>query len=285
MPKPIVIGAVAYDQRVVPIWEGRHDYFRETETPIDYVLYSNYDAQVEALLAGHIDIAWNTNLAWVKVTRRTGGQCRALALRDVDAEFKTVFVARTDSGVGALPDVRGKRLALGSADSGQAAILPLQFLLEAGVDAERECRVLRFDLDVGKHGDTGTSELEVLRALREGEADVGALGDATWAKQLAENRVDTRQIRAIWTSPGYCHCNFTVLEPFPDTVAQEWTQTLLGMHYDDPKWRELMDMEGLKRWLPATPEIMKGYDGLFKAVEQQGLTERWPSEPAERGSQ
>ena len=193
--RPLLIGAVAYDPRVVPIWEMMRDYFRAAGPPIDYVLYSNYDRQVQALLDKHIDVAWNTNLAWWKVHRKTNGTCRALAMRDVDAAYTTVFVARADSGVKSLADVRGKRLALGSADSVQAAILPVHYLSKAGVDADRDCTLLRFDLDVGKHGDTGTSELEVLRALRDNLADVGAIGDATWAKQLAEGRVDPAQIR------------------------------------------------------------------------------------------
>src|ERR1700694_4589616 len=99
MDRPLVIGAVAYDPRVVPIWEAMRDYFREAGPAIDYVLYSNYDSQVEALLARHIDVAWNTNLAWVKVHRRTGGACRALAMRDADAVFTTLLVARKDSGI------------------------------------------------------------------------------------------------------------------------------------------------------------------------------------------
>src|SRR5215471_13400711 len=148
MEKTILVGAVAYDPRVVPIWEGMRDYFREAGVPIDYVLYSCYDSQVRALLAHQIDIAWNTNLAWVKVHRRTNGACRALALRDVDVHFTTVFVARSDCAVGSLADLRGKRLALGSADSGQAAILPVHFLQRAGVEPERDCTLLRFDLDV-----------------------------------------------------------------------------------------------------------------------------------------
>jgi phosphonate transport system substrate-binding protein len=275
MNRPVLVGAVAYDPRVVPIWEGMRDYFRAAGPPIDYVLFSNYDRQVQALLDRHIDIAWNTNLAWVKAHRRTNGTCRALAMRDVDADFKTVFVARTESGVKSLADVRSKRLALGSADSAQAAILPVEFLREAGVDADRDCKLLRFDLDVGKHGDTGTSELEVLRALRDNQADVGAVGDATWAKQLAEGRVDPGKIRAIWTSPGYCHCNFTVLGDFPEDVGRAWTDALIKMRYDDPQWRELMDLEGLKRWLPTDAKLMKGYDGLFEAVKAQGIAERW----------
>ena len=275
MDDPIIIGAVAYDPRVVPIWEGMRDYFREAGPPIDYILFSNYDRQVQALLARQIDVAWNTNLAWVKVHRRTGGKCRALAMRDVDARFTTLIVARADRQVESLADLRGKRLALGSADSAQAAILPVHYLQEAGVEPGRDCELLRFDLDVGKHGDTGTSELEVLRALRDGQADAGALGDATWRAQVAEGRVDPRQVRPVWASPSYCHCNFTVLGDFPEDLGRRWTDSLLAMRYEDPCWRGLMDLEGLKRWVRADPATMEGYGVLFDAVERQGLARDW----------
>src|SRR6516165_324312 len=102
MDRPILVGAVAYDPRVVPIWEGMRDYFREVGPAIDYVLFSNYDRQVQALLARQIDVAWNTNLAWVKVHRRTNGACRALAMRDVDRRFTTIFVARVETGIRSL---------------------------------------------------------------------------------------------------------------------------------------------------------------------------------------
>jgi ABC-type phosphate/phosphonate transport system substrate-binding protein len=266
----IRIGAVAYDPRVVPIWEGMRDYFREVGPAIDYVLYSNYDAQVEALLARHIDVAWNTNLAWVKVHRRTRGTCRALGMRDVDAVFNTVLVARKDSGIRALPDLKGKCLALGSADSVQAAILPVHFLQQAGLKHESDCGLLRFNLDVGKHGDTGTSELEALKALGDGQADAAALGEATWKSQVAKGRVDAQLIQPFWTSPGYCHCNFTALADFPQDVGRRWTESLLAMRYDDPRWRPLMDLEGLKRWVAADAETMKGYDVVFEAAAAQG---------------
>jgi ABC-type phosphate/phosphonate transport system substrate-binding protein len=245
------------------------DYFRETGPALDYVLFSNYDRQVQALLDHHIDVAWNTNLAWVKVHRRTGGACRSLAMRDVDANFTTVLVARADSGIDSLAAVRGKRLALGSADSAQAAILPIHFLRQAGIEAARECTLLRNDLDVGKQGDTGTSELEVLRALREGRADAGVLGQATWTSQVAEGSVDTNQIRPVWTSPGYCHCNFTVLADFPQDRGRRWTDALLAMRYDNPRWRPLMDLEGLKKWIPTDLAVLEGYRVLFEAVERQ----------------
>jgi ABC-type phosphate/phosphonate transport system substrate-binding protein len=58
MSDVVKVGAVAYDPKVVPIWEGMRDYFREAGVPTDYVLFSNYEAQVDALFGGVIDIAW-----------------------------------------------------------------------------------------------------------------------------------------------------------------------------------------------------------------------------------
>ena len=267
MSNRIAVGAVAYDPKVVTIWEMINDFFRVRGVPNDYVLFSNYEAQVEALLKGTIDIAWNTNLAYVRVHRRTGGHCRVLAMRDTDLAFTTVVVARTDSGINTISDLKGKRFALGSRDSGQAAILPAYFLRMNGADPEKDLRLTRFDLDVGKHGDTGTSEVAVLESIVKGQTDAGAVGDQYWARVLSEGGVDRSKVKAIWTSPAYCHCNFTVLEERYDSALERWTETLLQMDYNNPGHRPIMDMEGLKRWV--RPQL-EGYKPLFDAVEALG---------------
>jgi ABC-type phosphate/phosphonate transport system substrate-binding protein len=260
----IRVGAVAYDPKAVTIWEQINDYFRARGIPNDYVLFSNYESQVEALLAGFIDIAWNTNLAYARVHHRTKGACRVLAMRDTDIEFTTVIIAAAAAGIGSLSDLRGKRIAFGSRDSCQAAILPSYFLKREGIDPDRDVQVIRFNLDVGKHGDTGTSEVEVLNAVARGAAEAGAIGDQYWARVLAEGQVDRNKIKAVWTSPPYCHCNFTVLaERYGEDLAN-WTETLLQMDYNNPEHRRIMDLEGLKRWV--RPQL-EGYAPLFEAVE------------------
>ncbi|PYR93653.1 MAG: phosphate ABC transporter substrate-binding protein [Acidobacteria bacterium] len=208
----IAVGAVAYDPKVVTIWEMINDFFRARGIPSDYVLFSNYEAQVEALLSRSIDIAWNTNLAYVRVHRRSGGRCKVLAMRDTDVEFTSILIAGTNTGITSIWDLRGKRLAFGSRDSGQAAILPEYFLGINGIDVQKDVRLTRFDLDVGKHGDTGTSEVAVLEAVTKGEADAGAVGDTYWARTLAAGGVDRNKVKPFWTSSPYCHCNFSVLE-------------------------------------------------------------------------
>src|SRR6202795_191648 len=87
----IWVGAVAYDPKVVTIWEGMRRYFHnEAHLPIEVVLFQSYEAQVDALLAPagalipHIDIAWNTNLAYLQAVEFSAAQCQPIAMRDTD---------------------------------------------------------------------------------------------------------------------------------------------------------------------------------------------------------
>ena len=42
MQKPIMLGAVAYDPKVIPIWDIIRDYFNDSGVRLDYILFSNY---------------------------------------------------------------------------------------------------------------------------------------------------------------------------------------------------------------------------------------------------
>ena len=264
--RPLRVGAVAYDSKVVPIWESMRDYFQEAGVPTDYVLFSNYEAQVDALFSGMIDVAWNTNVAYLRSEMRAGGTCQVLGMRNTDVGFTTRIAGRGEP-FGGLEELKGSRLAIGSADSAQAAILPLHWLRQAGLEPDLDVEILRFDLDVGKHGDTGTSELEVLKALHNGEADFGALGDPTWIRELEAGHVNSSLVRSLWTSPPYCHCNFTALEGFDRKWGARWSEALLAMQYNNPKWRRLMDLEGLTAWLPGRKA---GYEELAEALARAG---------------
>jgi phosphonate transport system substrate-binding protein len=268
MPDPgrtLLVGAVAYHPRVVTVWEGFRPYFTERGLDVDYVLYSNYERLVEALVAGEVDLAWNTNTAYVSAETRLDGEALVLGMRDVDADYATVLVARP----GDLPapvDLAGRTLALGSRDSGHAAILPLHFLRAEGVPID-DVRLLRFDTDLGKHGDTGDSERRVVEAVARGDAAAGALGDATWAQLRAEGMAETADLAVVWRSPTYSHCCFTARPELDHGVAGRWLELLLDMSYDDPAMRHAMDLEGVKRWLPGDKS---GYGQLAAAMRDQG---------------
>ncbi|HEX6737102.1 MAG TPA: phosphate/phosphite/phosphonate ABC transporter substrate-binding protein [Vicinamibacteria bacterium] len=252
---------------MVTIWEGIRAYFRGRGVALDFALFSNYERQVEELLAGHIDVAWNTPLAHVRVQRRTQGRSRALGMRDSDRDFRSKIVVRRDAGIGGLADLQGRRLAVGSRDSTQARILPLHFLAQAGVDLAR-VELLAFDSDLGKHGDTGASELEVLAALREGRVPAGAVGDLVWVGEQAAGRVDPAQIEVLWTTPPFDHCMFDALPTLDEDRAQAFQRALFAMSWEDPEHRRLLELEGLRRWMAPREE---GYESLRAALDAQGL--------------
>ncbi|MFN3592910.1 MAG: phosphate/phosphite/phosphonate ABC transporter substrate-binding protein, partial [Thermaurantiacus sp.] len=122
----LIMAAVAYDPKVVAIWEGFKAWFARRGFAFDYVLYSNYDRQVESLMAGEVHVAWNSPLAWVRaerMARATGQRVEAIAMRDTDQDLSSFVVVRADSGIETIEDLRGKTLAVGAADSPQAYML------------------------------------------------------------------------------------------------------------------------------------------------------------------
>lgn len=261
----VLLGAVAYDPKVVAIWEGIRDYFNDSGCPFDFVLFSNYERQVTALLDGHVDIAWNTPLAHVRVQHHTDGRSLSLGMRDSDRDFHSRLVVRTDAGISGPQDLAGKTLAVGSRDSTQARILPLYFLKQEGVDLE-SVTLLTFDTDVGKHGDTGTSELDVLEALRSGDAQAGTIGDLIWVLEQQAGHIDSGLIESVWTSPGFDHCMFDALPDADTAKLERFKQALFSMSWDNPDHRRLLELEGLKEWMPPRES---GYDSLRAAVADQ----------------
>ena len=261
----ILLGAVAYDPKVVSIWEGIRDHFQAEGAPMDFVLFSNYERQVELLLKGHIDIAWNTPLAHVRVRERSDNKSLSLGMRDSDQDFRARIIVRRDSGINELKDLEGKTMAVGSRDSTQARILPLHFLSAEGVELDN-INLLKFDSDVGKHGDTGRSELEVLEALHEGQAQAGTIGDLIWVLEQSAGHVDANLIESLWQTPPFDHCMFDALPTLDAGKRERFTKALFAMKWENPEHRRLLELEGLKEWRPPREE---GYESLRTAISEQ----------------
>jgi ABC-type phosphate/phosphonate transport system substrate-binding protein len=259
------VGAVAYDPKVVTIWEGFKPYFEKRRVPIDYVLYSNYDAQVAANLSGEIDVAWNSPLAWVKSQILSHGECRAIAMRDSDRDLTTKILVRKNSIITSLAELAGKSIAVGASDSPQATLIPLSLLAGAGVIPGEDFRVIYHDVMVGKHGDHVGGERDAARALTAGTADAACVLDANYTAFINEGTLDPGATRVLASTPPFDHCNFTACKLLPEERSEPFIEVLLGMSFQDPEVRLLMELEGLKQWVPARTS---GYAQLEKAVER-----------------
>jgi len=266
MPRPLRVGAVMYDPKVSVIWEIIRDFFDAQRAPIDPVFYGNYDAQVDALLRGAIDIAWNSPLAWVDAQRRANGACRAIAMRDTDRDRMSCFVARRDGPVRSLKDLAGRTLAAGAQDSPQATLIPLGRLRRDGLTPGEDVAIKRFDVGVGLHGDHVGGERDALECLKTSGADASVMLDLNWQTWSADGTIDPDAFAIVGETDRFDHCVFTVRGDFDRAAEQAWLEALFAMRYDNPAHREMMDLEGLKAWLPGRTT---GFGPLTAAVESE----------------
>lgn len=108
----------------------------------------------------------------------------------------------------------------------------------------------------------------MVRAVADGQADAGAVGDAGWAALRSEGYAPAVKLEVAWRSPTYFHCNLHGAT----VTRRRWRAAVepgsLDMSYNDPTLRRLMDLEGVKLWIPAE---RSGYADLADATREQGL--------------
>lgn len=269
--KPIVVGAVLYDPKVSVIWDIIREFFEKNGCPIDTVFYTNYELQVEALLKEHIDIAWNSPLAWVDAQRRSANQCRAIAMRDTDRDRVTYIICKTDGPLKSLADLKGRTIAVGASDSPQAKLIPLGLLLRHGLTTGKDVTVRGFDVLVGKHGDHIGGEKDAFDCLAQGNADASCMLDLNWDAWTNDGTVSPKKYKILATTDKFDHCVFTVRQDFSEELEQKWLKVLFSMSYDNPDHRRMMDMEGLKAWKEGR---VSGFGPLIEATEELGFWDK-----------
>jgi phosphonate transport system substrate-binding protein len=270
MSEPVLImGAVAYAPKVVTIWEGFKAFFVANGLPFDYLLYSNYERQVEAQFDGTLHLAWNSPLAWVRadrIAKSRGQQVQAVAMRDTDCDLRSAIVVRDHSPVQSLADLRGKTVGVGALDSPQATLIPLDHLRSAGLEAPRDFQLRYFDVLGGKHGDHIGGERDAATALLAGEIDACCLIDGNHLAFGLDGTLPPGSTRVIARTGAYDHCNFTTSPGASAALVERFVSLLMAMRWDDPQVRPLLELEGLREWRAGRTS---GYALLERAVDDE----------------
>jgi len=267
MTTTLLMGAVAYAPKVVTIWEGFKAWFAQQGLAFDFVLYSNYERQVEAQFDGSIHLAWNSPLAWVRARRiahSRGLQVQAVAMRDTDCDLHSVFAVRAGSALQGAADLHGRTLGVGAIDSPQATLIPLRHMRLQGLVGGRDFAVRRFDVLGGKHGDHIGGERDAALALLAGEVDACSMIDGNHLAFGLDGTLPAGSTRLIGSTGAYDHCNFTTSPGAPQPLIDHFVTLLLAMHWDDPEVRPLLELEGLRQWRRGRTS---GYALLEQAVD------------------
>jgi ABC-type phosphate/phosphonate transport system substrate-binding protein len=271
----LVLGAVAYEPKVVTIWDGFRAWFTQRGLTFDYVLFTTYERQVEAHFDGLVDVTWNSPLAWIETQRlaaRRQRRAKAIAMRDTDRDVTSVIVVKAASPFAKLADLRKKRVGIGAKDSPQATLIPLMLLVDAGLEPGRDFEAMEHDVLLGKHGDHIGGEREAARSLLRGEVDATCMLDANHLAFAKDGTLAPGATRVLAQTPPFDLCCFSVLDGADERKLAKFQELLLGMSYDDPGVRRLLDLEGLKTWKPGRTT---GYAQLERSIDRFRYLDSW----------
>jgi ABC-type phosphate/phosphonate transport system substrate-binding protein len=268
MNETLLIGAVTADPKGVTIWRTIRQHFLSSGVAMDYALFSSYAALDRAVLGGSIDIAWNAPLAQAQTLILGGGACKALAMRDTDREVATLVLARAHGPVATLDDLRGRRLALGVRTSSELDLIPRHQLRQQGIDVERECELVELEAAEYPGGGRWVHPLTTMAAIDDGAVDAATMFEPTFRSLVARGKLDPGAYRVVWRSGQFSHCGFAARPGLADRQSQRFVEVLTSMDYGDPNIKEMMDLEGLRAWVPADES---GWQDLIAAVKEENL--------------
>jgi phosphonate transport system substrate-binding protein len=248
------------------VFQGLEKLFRKRGIDLDWVLYSGYDSMVDAFVRGEIDLAWNGPLSHVKMRKLAADRCKVIAMRDVDINFITHFIARFDSGIETLEDLKDKSFAFGNRSSVQAGLLAYSFLKDSGIDPRKDLAANSFCDDRESQGKS--DERDVVDRVARGEFDAGAVSQRAMETMAEDGTLPRDNIRIFWSSPGYSHCCFTSKKDLDPTLASEIESAFLSVTSDDPIGKQVLEGEACDHFVRGNDE---GWDIIEKAAEAEGL--------------
>ncbi len=231
---------------------------RTVGTKVDFVPVNDYPAAVEALVNKQVELVWFGGFTYVQAQIRSGGKIVPIAQREEDTKFRSVFITQTNSGIKSLADLKGKQVSFGSQSSTSGHLMPRSFLLEAGIDPDKDFKRVAYS---GAHDAT-------IASVVSGRVDAAALDITVWRKFVTENKVDTSKVDVFYTTPPYFNYNWSVHADMPAAQREKITAALLDLNMNNPEGKEILTLNRATKYIPTKPE---NYKGLESAGRSAGL--------------
>lgn len=220
---------------------------------VRYEPVAEYDAAVNAFRVGDLDLVWFGGLTGVQARLQVEG-ADAIAQRDIDPEFQSVFIATTDSGiepfdsVEGLAALEGRSLTFGSDSSTSGRLMPQSFMSEAGVELD----ALR-----GEPGFSGSHDATIA-LVEAGTFEVGALNSQVWDARVEAGEIDLDRVREVFRTPPYYDYHW-VIHPdvgsrLGDGLRERVVEALLALDPADGEHAAILELFGGERFITTSNE-------------------------------
>ncbi|MFZ6814279.1 putative selenate ABC transporter substrate-binding protein [Undibacterium sp. Rencai35W] len=224
---------------------------------VEFTPVTDYAASVEGLINNKLDMVWFGGFTFIQAKVRSKDQVIPLVQREEDEKFKSVFIT-TKTDINKLDDLKGKTFTFGSESSTSGHLMPRSYLLSAKINPDTDLKRIAFS---GAHDAT-------VAAVAGGKVDAGALNISVWEKLVAQNKVDTKQVRVFYTTPGYFDYNWTVRADMPAELRKKITDAFLSLDASKPEDKEILDLQRTSRFITTKAD---NYKAIEAAAHNAGL--------------
>lgn len=250
--KPLVTGAIPDQdpEKLQRQYTKLADYLeKELGVPVEYKPVTDYAAAVTAFKVGDLDLVWFGGLTGVQARLQVDG-AEAIAQRDVDEKFHSVFIANKKSGLTPvknttdLKQMKGHTFTFGSESSTSGRLMPQYFLQQAGINLKD------FKGEVGFSGDHD----KTIKLVEAGTYDVGAVNEKVWNKRVKSKEVDLNKVEVIWQSPAYYDYHWVihpdVKQQYGDDFVEKVQDAFLKLDPTVPEQKEILDLLEANKFIP-----------------------------------
>lgn len=153
---------------------------------------SDYNGVIEALRAGHLDVAYLGPFSYVLGTTIAPIEAFATAetAKAARSYYRSRIITLKDSGIEKLDDLKGKTFAFVDPSSTSGHLFPKAGLLRAGYDPDKFFGRVLF---------TGSHDANAL-AVANKRVDAATIADRIYDAAVAKKLIDPETIRVVWES-------------------------------------------------------------------------------------
>jgi phosphonate transport system substrate-binding protein len=231
---------------------------KETGMQVQFTPVTDYAAVVEGLATNKIDLAWLGGFTYVQARIRSQGGVVPIVQRAEDQVFTSKFIVPIDSNAKALADLKGKTFAFGAPSSTSGSLMPRYFLLQAGIDPEKDFKTVAFS---GAHDAT-------VAYVAANRAEAGVLNSSVWDKLVEAKNPNAAKVRVLATTPTFYDYNWTVRPGLDPALTRKLTDAFLKLDPANPAQKEIMDLQRASKFIPTQSS---NYDGIEAAGRSAGL--------------
>lgn len=250
--QPLVAGAIPDQdpEKLQRLYSKLADYLtKELGVPVQYKPVTDYTAAVTAFKVGDLDLVWFGGLTGVQARLQVPG-AEAIAQRDIDEKFHSVFIANKSSGLTPIQDLKGltalkgRTFTFGSESSTSGRLMPQYFLQQAGMSLN----------DFKGQPGFSSSHDATIKLVEAGTYDAGVLNEQVWGDRVKAGEVNLDKVVVLWQTPAYYDYHWVINPQVKQRYGEDFPQkvqaALVKLDPKVPEQKQILDLFGAQKFIP-----------------------------------